>query len=192
MVARLARQSFERIRAVPPAQCPECARFLSKAFVASLDDGEQPCPKCETLLGASQFGGEPEADTTTAPAVADEESDAAEPVAETSTAPDRTSVRPPDLEPAAVRADAGGRPPLEGTPEDPLGGWQTGGNVVDLDDFRRSAGPFDSPVVVTAAAAAAGALLGSLVSRRRGLGAVVGAVTAAGAAQAATQLRNRA
>lgn len=42
-----------------PAQCPTCARFLAKAFVEGLEVEPAVCPKCETLLTAEQFGGEP-------------------------------------------------------------------------------------------------------------------------------------
>lgn len=39
-----------------PEQCPECARFLSKAFVGGLADADAPCPKCGTTLTGAMFG----------------------------------------------------------------------------------------------------------------------------------------
>ncbi len=41
---------------MPPEQCPECGRFLAKAFVAGLASGPAPCPKCATELTGAQFG----------------------------------------------------------------------------------------------------------------------------------------
>lgn len=41
---------------MPPEQCPECGRFLAKAFVAGLAAGPAPCPKCATALTGAQFG----------------------------------------------------------------------------------------------------------------------------------------
>lgn len=41
---------------MPPAQCPECGRFLSKAFVSALTDEPSPCPGCQTPLMGADFG----------------------------------------------------------------------------------------------------------------------------------------
>lgn len=39
-----------------PEQCPDCGRFLSKAFVTGLAEADASCPKCGTTLTASTFG----------------------------------------------------------------------------------------------------------------------------------------
>lgn len=55
---------------MPPEQCPECGRFLAKAFVAGLASGPAPCPKCATELRGAQFGlGDPAPPVTPATTV---------------------------------------------------------------------------------------------------------------------------
>lgn len=39
-----------------PQQCPECGRFLKNDLVASLAQGDAPCPKCGQPLTAEMFG----------------------------------------------------------------------------------------------------------------------------------------
>ena len=41
---------------MPPAQCPECGRFLSKDFVSSLTQDGTPCPSCQHTLLPADFG----------------------------------------------------------------------------------------------------------------------------------------
>lgn len=152
---------------MPPAQCPECARFLSKAFVASLGEADAPCPKCETILTASMFG-EPPVDGTTS-AGADERSTAA--------VDDTSSVRPSD---GSVRSPDG---------PDVLRGWDTGGAPVStITDPDRGPGP-SAPCL--AVFAASGAIAGGLIARLvrgggavQAVGAALGAVAGAAAAQA--------
>ncbi len=73
---------------MPPPQCPECGRFLSKAFMVGLTDGPEDCPRCEGSLTADRF--DPEALPASVAAA---------------------SVRPPDLPPSDVDAE---RDVLEG------------------------------------------------------------------------------
>lgn len=69
-----------------PAQCPECARFLARAFVEGLAEAPADCPKCGTTLTAEHFA-----------------------------APSASSIRPPDLDPTDVRVTDDGQPdPLAG------------------------------------------------------------------------------
>ncbi|MDX1510148.1 MAG: hypothetical protein R3249_02270 [Nitriliruptorales bacterium] len=84
---------------MPPAQCPECGRFLSKDFVTSLTDEPTPCPSCETPLMAADFGSSRKATPK------------ADPVAEESPAT-----------PPAEAAD----PAADGA-DDPLAGWDSSG-----------------------------------------------------------------
>jgi hypothetical protein len=140
-----------------PAQCPDCARFLAKAFVAGLAEGPAPCPKCGTELTAAMF-------TEAAP-------------------DDAPSVRPPDLAWDAVQGDD----------RDPLAGWDTGGAVFDIADYRdrRLQPPPDGAIVL--GAGLFGALLGGLLARRRGLGALLGlllGVLGAGAARQVWKLED--
>lgn len=41
---------------MPPAQCPECGRFLSKDFVSALTEEGTPCPSCQHVLRPPDFG----------------------------------------------------------------------------------------------------------------------------------------
>lgn len=187
---------------MPPQQCPECGRFLSKALVDSLLQGDEPCPKCETMLTASmfyEFVADPdeleepvdEPDDTapvSGPDLRDEALDAADPAAldatpSTVTAGAVTGVRPPDLAPRGVHETdrAPGGPAADG---DVLADWDTADDVVELSDWRRSRGGAPVDAIVLACGGVAGALLGLLTAReRRGTGAVLGLVTGvAGAA----------
>lgn len=123
---------------MPPAQCPECGRFLSKGFVASLTDEPTPCPSCETPLMGADFGSSRKA-ASAAPA-----------------------------QPAAFEPDTAGEPtadkPTAATDSDPLEGWDRG-RVVDLGDWRAGRADGPSDLAVIGIAAAIGALLGLLVGR---------------------------
>lgn len=161
---------------MPPAQCPECGRFLAKAFVLSLATEPTDCPKCGLRLSATQFP-----DTlgqAAAPdAPAEEPAAAASLRSDMTPDPDPSSVRPPDLDPGEVRLDDDGQ-------VEPLAGWDGGrGDVVDLDDFRAARRPPPDGAIV-AGAGAAGAIVGAVLARRWGIGVVVG--FAAGVAAAAT------
>lgn len=148
-----------------PVQCPECARFLSNAFVAGLQKGPAPCPKCETELRSQQFE--------------DAEGNATTPVADRgstgSAVAGEGSVRPPDLAPATVR---------DGGP-DPLAGWDRHGDAGPMVGL----GPEHDPAATGAAigvGGVVGALIGAVAADRSVLGALVGgaiggALAAAGA-----------
>lgn len=160
---------------MPPAQCPECGRFLSKQFVTALAVEPAPCPKCGTELTAAHFGevlgqaAAPEGPVEEpAGAAALREGQPRIPVQD-------RSVRPPDLDPDDV--GAGGR--------DPLAGWDEG-DVVDLDRRRGMDAPPDLAII--AGAAAAGAVAGAVVAaghraRGAGVGALAGVLAAAAARQ---------
>lgn len=161
---------------MPPAQCPECGRFLSKQFVTALAVEPAPCPKCGTELTAAHFG-EVLGQAAAPEGPAEEPAGAAALREEQPRIPvqDR-SVRPPDLDPGDV--GAGGR--------DPLAGWDEG-DVVDLDRVRRG---MDAPpdLAIIAGAAAAGAVAGAVVAaghraRGAGVGALAGLLAAAAARQ---------
>lgn len=160
---------------MPPAQCPECGRFLAKAFVQSLATEPSDCPKCGLRLSPAHF---PDAlgQAASPSAPAEEPAGAAELRDGSTPDPDPESVRPPDLDPGDVRRGAGGADPLEG--------WDTsGGDIVELDQFRAGRRPPPDGAIV-AGAGAAGAIIGALLARRWGIGVVVG--FAAGVAAAAT------
>lgn len=160
---------------MPPAQCPECGRFLAKVFVQSLATEPADCPKCGLRLSAAHF---PDALGQAAAPDGPAEEPAAAAALRSDSAPDRdpASVRPPDLDPGDVRVGAGRADPLEG--------WDTsGGDIVALDQFRAGRRPPPDGAIV-AGAGAAGALLGALLARRWGIGVVLG--FAAGVAAAAT------
>lgn len=161
---------------MPPAQCPECGRFLSKQFVTALAVEPAPCPKCATALTAAHFE-EVLGQAGASEGPVEEPAGAAALREEQPKVPaqDR-SVRPPDLDPDDV--GAGGR--------DPLAGWDEDG-VVELDRFRRGV---DAPpdLAIIAGAAAAGAVAGAVVAaghraRGAGVGALAGVLAAAAARQ---------
>lgn len=157
---------------MPPQQCPECARFLSGAFVSGLSSSPAPCPKCETMLTAEMF------DASVRP-------------------PDEPAVRPPDLPPAEVREpDAGGaRDVLAGwdEPGPPTGGRRSG-DVVDLAEWRsqnRGLEP-EAVALLVAGAGAFGVAVGAALSpESRTRGAFVGAMLAAIAGVVATSWSRR-
>ncbi len=155
---------------MPPAQCPECGRFLAKAFVLSLATEPTDCPKCGLRLSATHF---PEALGQAAVPDAPVEEPAGAAALRDASTPDPGSVRPPDLDPGQVRLGDDGQP-------DPLAGWDRGDGTVDVRVGRRP--PPDGAIV--AGAGAAGAIIGALLARRWGIGVVVG--FAAGVAAAAT------
>lgn len=160
---------------MPPAQCPECGRFLARGFVQALVTQPADCPKCGVRLSPAHFP--EELGQAAAPDGAVEEPAGAAELRDDAM-PDAGSVRPPDLDPGDVGAGAGrGRDPLEG--------WdRPGADVVDLDDFRAGRRPPPDGAIV-AGAGLAGALLGAILARRalRGvllglLGGIVAAATA--------------
>lgn len=167
---------------MPPERCPHCGRFLSRRFVSTLEQRPAPCPRCDeplTLADLPGMGAEregapaPSAPATTTATAPPEAADGAAsdvveaPGSDVVEAPDGSdpapSVRPPDLEPETVRDDV-------------LAGWDVGvgpnGRAAWSDDRR----PFPLDTVVVAGTAAAGLLVGAAVDRRRGRGALVGAV----------------
>lgn len=137
-----------------PAQCPECGRFLAKAFVAGLGTEPTPCPRCESPLTAAMLQDDVAAART---------SDAAAQTSEVAPDPD-ASVRPPDLAPDTVRED------------DVLDGWDRGADVVDLARFRDDQPPFPVDAAIVGGGLLAGAILGAMVGQRRVRGAALGAV----------------
>jgi hypothetical protein len=132
---------------VPPQQCPECGRFLKKAFVESLSATPTPCPRCEAGLTAAMLGV-----VTADPVTAD-------PAVSVPAGGAQSSVRPPDLQPGTVRDGAG----------DVLAGWDRDGapGVVDR-------APFPTDLVVMLSSGAVGALLGGLFGERGCRGAILG------------------
>ena len=147
-----------------PARCPECARFVSREFVAGLLVADASCPHCGQVLTKDQFHGD------------DALVNAPEPLAE--------SVRPPDLEPGTMTGD-GTRAP------DPLAGWDAPSNVVDLDLHRtqRDRRRRTQLGVAAGASAAFGAVVGAvLLPRRRVVGAVLGAAVGGGVGAATARL----
>lgn len=164
-----------------PEQCPECARFLSGDFVAALSAASAPCPKCEMTLTVEMFAVAPDTGTgeTPPPPVAAEAS---------VRPPDRAAVRPPDLPADEVSPGAAG----DG---DPLAGWDTDREVVDLARWRREHRGLDPQAVAMLAvvAAGAGAGVGAAASRdrSRSRGALLGGLAGVLAALVAGQVRRR-
>lgn len=147
-----------------PAQCPECGRFLSTTFIASLTVESADCPKCETLLTAAQFG--------------------------LDQAPGVTTPKDRDEEPAQA-AELRPEPPVDmPTPvpvRDVLADWDRGdASVRDLAAHGGRGAPPDAAIV--GGAGAAGLLLGVLVSERRGRGGLVGLLIGVLAAAAARRV----
>lgn len=165
---------------MPPAQCPECGRFLAKDFVQNLVTEPTDCPKCGIRLSAAHFP--EELGQAAAPDGPVEEPAAAAQLRDEATPdPDPASVRPPDLDPGQVRLGADGR-------RDPLAGWdRTDADVVELDDFRVGRQPPPDGAIV-AGAGAAGALVGALVAPRRLTGAALGLAAGVSAAAMARQV----
>lgn len=165
---------------MPPAQCPECGRFLARGFVQNLVTEPADCPKCGLRLSAAHFP--EELGQAAAPdGPAEEPAGAAELRDGTTPDPDDLSVRPPDLDPGDVRrTDDGGR--------DPLQGWDAGdADVLELDRFRAGRRPPPDGAIV-GGAGLAGALVGVLVSDRRGRGVALGLTAGVAAAAVARQV----
>jgi hypothetical protein len=142
---------------VSPKQCPACGRFLERAFIETLRDGDAPCPRCEGTLTAAMFA---ERDAMSIPAGGSSDAAAAD-------TPDAVSVRPPDLEPGAVRD----RSP------DVLAGWDTGVSQEEIASWRHDRRPFPTDTVVVVGAGLAGLALGvAFDDDHRLRGAVVGAL----------------
>lgn len=158
---------------MPPPQCPECGRFLSKAFMVGLGDGAADCPRCETALTADRF----DAADLPASVSATEVEPPSDAVTDASA---DTSVRPPDLPPPDVESD-----------RDVLEGWdRSDAEVIDLLERRASVGGADPTTVIgtVLGAGVAGGLLGAVVARNhRPFGAIIG--TLAGASGAVLGMR---
>ncbi len=143
-----------------PPRCPECGRFLSKAFVEGLLAEPAACPRCATTLQAELFHGE----------------DGPAPPPE----PSRESVRPPDLPPDEVRSEPD---------RDPLEDWDRGGGPTTdtrLELVERAGGDLVAAPVGAALAIVGGGVLGGLVGglatrRHRSVGAVIGTLAGASA-----------
>ncbi len=139
---------------MPPPQCPECGRFLSKDFVRGLLAEPAACPRCGTTLDAERFHGSEVLQT------------APEPLAE--------SVRPPDLPPETVR-------PAE--ERDVLAGWdQPPAPAAAEPAVAGDAGVARAAGLIVGAGVLGGAI-GALASRRRRLlltvvGTLLGALAA--------------
>lgn len=150
---------------MPPPQCPECGRFLSKAFMVGLADGAADCPRCEAALTPDRF--DPADLPPSVPATE------AEPVSD-------TSVRPPDLPPPDLERD-----------RDVLEGWDhQEAEVIELLERRASVGGAGPTTVIgtVLGAGVAGGLLGAVVARNhRSFGAIIG--TLAGASGAVLGMR---
>jgi hypothetical protein len=158
---------------VPPQQCPECGRFLKKAFVESLTSTPTPCPRCEAGLTVETFGLEeviPPAPGPASPTAADASATPGGPAVDVPPPPGAVdgppagggvepSVRPPDLQPGTVR-DATG---------DVLSGWDPQGPAAVVDRA-----PFPTDLVVLVTSGAVGALLGGLFGERGCRGALLG------------------
>jgi hypothetical protein len=162
---------------VPPERCPHCGRFLSRRFIATLEQGPTPCPRCDAALTLADVG----AEALDGHAVGQEPAAAADaPTDRPATTEDgptvgAPSVRPPDLEPDTVRDDV-------------LAGWDVGVGAGDRGAWGVDRPPFPLDTVVVAGAAAAGLLVGAAVDQRRVRGAAIGAVAGAVAAAAARRL----
>ncbi|MBW3658589.1 MAG: hypothetical protein KY457_08115 [Actinobacteria bacterium] len=144
-----------------PDQCPECARFLSKALISGLATAPAPCPKCDTTLTVEMFS------ASVRP-------------------PDEPAVRPPDLPPARVRTTdpAGDRDVLAGWDEHPIGDT---GDV----PARRDLEPRQVALLVAGAGALGVAVGAALSPGSRGRGAFLGAMLAAIAGVFATAAPRR-
>lgn len=169
-----------------PEQCPECARFLSKAFVAGLEDGPAACPGCGAELGSTSFEQEqasgsnnlwPEGGAVTTEATSAGDRDAASTEAATGQ-PDASS-QVSAAEPGAAGAESA--PPTF----DPLAGWD---DDLGEDPYGPPASGPPPEAAIIAGAGAFGGLVGALLARRRVLGALLGFGVGAGAAAAAQEI----
>lgn len=160
---------------MPPAQCPECGRFLARSFILGLATEPEDCPKCGTRLSSAHFPDE--LGSKSAPAAPGEEpAEAADLRDEAPPDPGPDTVRPPDLDPDAVRAPVAA--------PDPLADWDRPGAAATLPPDREP--PPDAAIL--AGTGIAGAVLGALLARRRGRGALWGLLGGLAAAAVARQV----
>lgn len=172
---------------MPPKRCPDCGRFLSNEFVASLAAASAPCPRCETSLSPDSVVGGSRAQPH-----ATGDGDRAKPGtagggdrAQRGAAPDRDarstddSVRPPDLDPAEVsRQDL-----------DVLAGWDLGATPEEVASWRADNRPFPADTVVIVSGTLVGATFAGLLARQHRAGWIAaGALGGAGIAGAARRI----
>lgn len=156
---------------MPPAQCPECGRFLARSFILGLATQPEDCPKCGLRLSPAHFPDE--LGHAAAPeGPAEEPAQAARLRDDAPADPGPDTVRPPDLD-----ADAVGAPVAA---PDPLADWDDAPGVEGHDP------PPDA--VILAGTGATGAMIGALVARRRGRGALLGMLVGLVAAAVARQV----
>lgn len=187
---------------MPSQRCPDCGRFLSRGFVASLAERSAPCPRCGAALDGTRLtteapaptaptaaAGTPEPEPVPVPEPADALATAPDDGAEVEpdepgdrstehaavVGPDDASVRPPDLAPDTVRDDV-------------LADWDVGVGPADMARWREDHRPFPTDTVVVAGAAAGGLVLGAVLDDRTGRGAAVGTVAGAIAGAAARRI----
>lgn len=159
---------------MPPAQCPECGRFLKRSLVTGLAEAPAPCPGCGAELRADMFASAPVVDAANPEsATSDTAPAAAAAVDEAASDGDEASVRPPDLVPQTVRDDT----------SDVLAGWDVGAGPDEVARWRDDTAPFPIDAAVVLGFGAAGMLAGWAVGRDGRLrsalaGAVAGAVAA--------------
>ena len=157
---------------MPPAQCPQCGRFLARSFILGLATEAADCPKCGMRLSSAHFPDEL-GQAATSEALAEEPARAAELREDAPPDPGPATVRPPDLDPDAVGAPAS---------PDPLADWDRRGSTVpDSHDP-----PPDAAIL--AGTGLTGVLLGALLARRRGRGALLGGLLGVIAAAVARQV----
>ena len=161
---------------MPPKRCPECGRFLSNEFVASLATASAPCPRCEASLSPDAVVGGSRAQPGTA---------VSDVPAQRGAAPERDargtqdSVRPPDLDPADVQ-----RHDL-----DVLAGWDPGATPDEVASWRADRRPFPADTVVVVAGTLVGATLAGLLARQHRAGwLAAGALGGAGIAGASRRI----
>ncbi len=155
---------------MPPKRCPECGRFLSNDFVASLAVVSASCPRCETLLAPDMVVGGSSAGRPTQPR---------EHRAHSSDG----SVRPPDLDPSDVRRQD----------PDVLAGWDLGATPEEVASWRSDRPPFPVDTIIVATGAVAGAVVAGLLARQHRPGWVavgtLGGATVTGAWRRVWELR---
>lgn len=160
---------------MPPAQCPECGRFLARSFVLGLATQPEECPKCGTRLSSAHFP--QDLGQAAAPEAPSEEPAAAADLRdEVPPDPGPDAVRPPDLDPDAVGAPSAA--------PDPLAGWDRPGQA-DLAVERHEPPP---DAAILAGTGVVGAVIGALLSHRRANGAAWGLLVGVLAAAVARQV----
>lgn len=158
---------------MPPAQCPQCGRFLARSFILGLATEVEDCPTCGMRLSSAHFPDElGQAATPEAPA--EEPARAAELREDAPPDPGPATVRPPDLDPDTVGASPAS--------PDPLADWDR--------TAPTAAGDHDPPpdAAILAGTGLAGVLLGALLARQRGRGALLGGLLGLIAAAVARQV----